>query len=203
MAPEAKKRITRRQFLTTGLRDGCLMGLGGVLVYSATRSRADGYVWQLDPDLCIGCGNCQTRCVLKPSAVKCVHAFAMCGYCEICYGYFNQNYVEVDTAAENQLCPTNAIIRSFPEKPYYEYQINEPLCIGCAKCVLGCRRFGNGSLFLQAKHDRCLNCNECAIAISCPGKAWKRVPRGSPYLLPKKCPTTQASKDQQGKDRKG
>ena len=45
-----------------------------------------------------------------------------------------------------------------------EYIIDEELCIGCAKCVKGCAAFGNGSLHLQVRHDRCLNCNECTIA---------------------------------------
>ncbi|MHC4761400.1 MAG: hypothetical protein ACYS9H_08680 [Planctomycetota bacterium] len=36
----------------------------------------------------MGCGNCATHCVLNESAVKCVHAYAMCGYCDLCTGYF-------------------------------------------------------------------------------------------------------------------
>ena len=32
-------------------------------------------------------------------------------------------------------------------------------------------------------HDRCLNCNECSIAVACPSRAFVRVPAGSPYLL--------------------
>ena len=87
------------------------------------------------------------------------------------------------TAAENQLCPTAAIKRTFVEDPYYEYTIDEKLCIGCAKCVEGCNRFGNGSLFLQIRHDRCVHCNECAIARTCPGDAFRRVPSNQPYLL--------------------
>ena len=75
--------------------------------------------------------------------------------------------------AENQLCPTAAIKRTYVEDPYYQYTIDEQLCIGCAKCVEGCNRFGNGSLFLQIRHDRCLNCNECAI---CPHLPRRRLP---------------------------
>src|SRR6185436_15728344 len=78
--------------------------------------------------------------------------------------------------AENQLCPTAAIKRTYVEDPYYEYTIDEQLCIGCAKCVEGCNRFGNGSLFLQIRHDRCVNCNECSIARVCPGDAFRRQP---------------------------
>ena len=50
---------------------------------------------------------------------------------------------------------------------YFEYTIDEGLCIACGKCVVGCRLM-NGSLFLQVRHDRCLNCNECSIAVACP-----------------------------------
>ena len=78
---------------------------------------------------------------------------------------------------------TGAIERNFIEDPYYEYNIIEELCIGCAKCVEGCRVFGNGSLFLQIRHDRCMNCNECAIAVACPAEAIKRVPPDKPYIL--------------------
>jgi electron transport complex protein RnfB len=89
----------------------------------------------------------------------------------------------LNTGAENCLCPTAAIKRTFVEDPYYEYSIDEKLCIGCAKCVEGCNRFGNGSLFLQVRHDRCVNCNECSIAQVCPGDAFRRVPASHPYLL--------------------
>ena len=82
----------------------------------------------------------------------------------------------MNTGAENCLCPTAAIRRSYVEDPYFEYTIDEQLCIGCAKCVEGCNRFGNGSLFLQVRHDRCVNCNECAISKVCAGDAFRRVP---------------------------
>ena len=98
--------------------------------------------------------------------------------------------VELDTGAENQLCPTGAIQRTFVEDPYYEYKIDEKMCIGCAKCVEGCNRFGNGSLFLQIRHDRCVNCNECAIAAACPSGAYVRVPADTPYLLKDKLSKT-------------
>ena len=61
--------------------------------------------------------------------------------------------------------------------------IDEQLCIGCAKCVEGCNRFGNGSLYLQVRHDACVNCNVCAISRTCPGDAFVRVPSSNPYLL--------------------
>ncbi|MFW6125227.1 MAG: 4Fe-4S binding protein [Pirellulales bacterium] len=141
------------------------------------------WVWQLDPNKCIACGNCATYCVLDESAAKCVHSFPMCGYCKLCTGFFEPDPMNLDAGAENQLCPTGAIIRKFVEDPYFEYHIDEQLCIGCGKCVKGCSTFGNGSLYLQVLHDRCVNCNECAIGVACPSDAFRRVPADRPYLL--------------------
>jgi len=149
----------------------------------ANRSQAKTWVWQIDPDKCVRCGNCATQCVLSPSAVKCVQSYAICGYCDLCTGYFVPEPNALTTAAENQVCPTAAIQRRFIEDPYYEYSIDENLCIGCAKCVEGCTRFGNGSFYLQIRHDRCVNCNECSIARTCPSDAFLRVPAEQPYLL--------------------
>jgi electron transport complex protein RnfB len=110
----------------------------------------------------------------------------MCGYCDICTGYFDVNYTELDTAAENQLCPTGAVVRKFIEEKagqrFYEYTIDEATCIGCGKCVKGCALM-NGSLYLQVLQDRCVHCNECAIAKVCPTQAFVRVPAERPYLL--------------------
>ncbi|MCG8509921.1 MAG: hypothetical protein MI741_11905, partial [Rhodospirillales bacterium] len=129
------------------------------------------------------CGKCATECVLEVSAVKCVHTYAMCGYCDLCTGYFEPQPNELNTGAENQLCPLGAIKRSFIEDPYFEYTIDEEACVGCAKCVAGCTAFGNGSLHLQIRHDRCVNCNECAIAVKCPAQAIKRVQADEPSLM--------------------
>jgi len=143
-------------------------------------------IWQLDPNRCIACGRCQTNCVLDLSAVKAVNCFALCGYCDNCTGYFPTKDYVLDTGAENQLCPTGAIARKYIEKqggvPYFEYTIDESLCIACGKCVVGCRLM-NGSLYLQVRHDRCLNCNECSIAVACPAEAFRRVLVDSPRLL--------------------
>ena len=179
------EKINRRKFLKDGLWGACLTGLAVIAGAFASKKNNDEKVWQLDPDKCIACGNCATYCVLEESAVKCVHAYAICGYCELCTGFFEPEPKALDTGAENQLCPTGAIKRSFVEDPYYEYTIDEPLCIGCGKCVKGCNAFGNGSLFLQVRHDRCLNCNECSIAAACPSQAYKRVSADEPYLIKK------------------
>jgi len=178
-----EKQIDRRRFLGNAARAGGAISLGGAAVaLAAVKGRAAKTVWQLDPDKCIACGNCATYCVLDTSAVKCMHDFAMCGYCDLCTGYFEPEPNSLGSGAENQLCPTGAIIRTFIEDPYYEYTIDEDLCIGCGKCVKGCSAFGNGSLYLQVSHDLCVNCNECSIAVACPSEAFRRVPADDPYL---------------------
>jgi Na+-translocating ferredoxin:NAD+ oxidoreductase subunit B len=201
---------TRREFISTIVRGGILAGLtfltGGLLFRTGkegqcgfnfacgTCSRSGScslpeavmnrqYVWQLDPAKCIQCGQCATNCVLTPSAVKCTHVYAMCGYCDLCGGYFKPGTTTLNTGAENQLCPTNALKRKFIEEPFFEYTIDETLCIGCGKCMKGCSAFGNGSLQLQVRHDRCVNCNQCSIARNCPSEAFRRVPVNDPYLL--------------------
>lgn len=176
-------KLSRREFLFGAARGGAVLAVGGLAASVVSQASASDTVWQLDPDKCVQCGNCATNCVLNPSAVKCVHAYDICGYCDLCGGYFDPDAPELDTGAENQLCPVGAIRRTYVEDPYYEYSIDESLCVGCGKCVKGCGAFGNGSLYLQVRHDRCLNCNECSIAKACPADAFRRVPADSPYLL--------------------
>lgn len=174
---------SRRQFIKEILRYSVGLSLVGVAGLSLRNSKAQGYVWQIDPFKCTACGRCETHCVLKPSAVKCFHAYALCGFCDLCGGYLKPGSTERNTAAENMLCPTAAIERRYIEAPYYAYHINEDLCIGCGKCVKGCTSFGNGSLHLQIQHELCDNCNECAIARVCPSDAILRVPANDPYLI--------------------
>jgi electron transport complex protein RnfB len=181
---DPKNQVNRRQFVNDTLRISGAIGVTGFAAFLAGRRGELGKtVWQIDPSKCIACGNCATHCVLDESAVKCVHSFAMCGYCELCTGYFEPNPNGLNSAAENQLCPTGAIARRLIEDPYFEYTIDEPLCIGCGKCVKGCTTFGNGSLQLQVRHDRCQNCNICQIAAACPSQAFVRVPASDPYLF--------------------
>jgi Na+-translocating ferredoxin:NAD+ oxidoreductase subunit B len=181
--PVPQTPVTRRQFFRNGTRLALMTGLGALGGVIVNRTQAKAWVWQINPDKCVWCGNCAKECVLNPSAVKCVQSYAICGYCDLCTGYFVPEPNALTTAAENQVCPTAAIQRRFIEDPYYEYSIDENLCIGCAKCVEGCTRFGNGSFYLQIRHDRCVNCNECSIARTCPGDAFLRVPADQPYLL--------------------
>jgi electron transport complex protein RnfB len=179
----------RRKFMQMAARGLILGGIAvvtGKLLLPARQpftTKTAPMVWQLDPAKCIQCGRCATACVKTPSAVKCTHAYSMCGYCNLCSGYFKPGTKTLDTGGEKQLCPTSAIKRTFVEDPFYEYTIDEALCIGCAKCVKGCGAFGNGSLQLQVRHHLCDNCNDCAIARQCPAEAFSRVPLTDPYLL--------------------
>ena len=179
---EENQTKSRREFIADAVRGAGLLAAGGVLGSLVARSEAQT-VWQIDPDRCVQCGKCAINCVLSPSAVKVVHEYAMCGYCELCFGYYVDQRADDTEAAENQRCPTNAIKRTYVEDPYYQYVIDEEKCIGCGVCVKGCRTFGNSSLILQIRHDRCVNCNECAIAAKCPAEAIRRVPADEPYLL--------------------
>jgi electron transport complex protein RnfB len=144
-----------------------------------------GTRWQIDPFKCTQCGYCATKCVKTPSAVKCVHDLNLCHYCRICMGYLEPKAQEGEpnSGAELELCPTGAITRRFTKVyPYFEYKINEDLCIACAKCVKGCTAFGQASFYLQILPSLCVNCNQCAIAQACPSQAILRVPDARPYL---------------------
>jgi len=177
------KIINRREFVKKGLGTAAGVSLAGVAGVLSFNSTTEELVWQLDPSICVQCEKCSTSCVLHESAVKCVHSYSMCGYCDLCSGYLQPGAKSRDTGAESQLCPTGALKRTYVEDPYFEYVIDEELCIGCAKCVKGCGSFGNGSLYLQVKHDRCVNCNVCSISRVCSSQAFTRVPASKPYIL--------------------
>ena len=182
MADKKGKPVNRREFIQKGLHTLAGVSVGSIAFVLGSNASSE-YVWQLDPDVCIQCDKCSTNCVLPQSAVKVVHSSLMCGYCDLCSGYLVPGAKSRDTGAENRMCPTGAIERKFIEDPYFEYNINEELCIGCGKCAKGCGDFGNGSLYLQVRHDRCVNCNECSIARACPSQAFRRVPANKPYIL--------------------
>ena len=174
--------VSRRDFLSTAVRGAGLLAAGGVVGAVAAQSHGNT-VWQIDPFKCVQCSKCATECVLGPSAVKCLNVFPMCGYCKLCTGYFDPEPSALNEGAENQICPTGALLRKWVEDQYYEYQIDPALCIGCAKCVKGCLQYGNGSLFLQIDQQRCVKCNRCAVAAVCPSQAISRVPASKPYIL--------------------
>lgn len=186
LPPPDSAKMTRRDALSAGVRGAALLGLGGLIGGLAGHSQAQETVWQIDPNLCTNCGKCATECVLAVSAVRCVHAFASCGYCLICSGYQADTYFEVGNAAENCMCPTDAIKRVLvPEDPHgdgYQYHVEAEKCIACARCTKGCDQYGNGSLYLQVDHSKCVDCNICRISLHCPAEAFKRVSRAVPYL---------------------
>jgi Na+-translocating ferredoxin:NAD+ oxidoreductase subunit B len=182
MSEGKNKYQSRRDFVRKAGRIAVIAPFAIIPLALSKKISVSGYVWQIDPFKCTQCGQCKTNCVLTPSASKCVHAFQMCGYCDLCGGFLRQGVKTISTGAENQLCPTGAITRKFVEEPYFEYTINEDLCDGCAKCVKGCGDFGNGSLYMQIRHNVCVNCNDCSIARTCPSDAIIRVPALTPYI---------------------
>ncbi|MEI7595630.1 MAG: 4Fe-4S binding protein [Bacteroidota bacterium] len=180
---ENKSRLSRREFFRKGMQYAIFASVGGITAGLLSKIITGKTVWQIDTKKCTQCGRCASACIKKPSAVKCFHAYDLCGYCDLCGGYFRPGVINLTTAAENQLCPTSAINRKFIEEPFFEYDIDNELCIGCGKCVKGCGAFGNGSLQLQIDHSVCENCNECAIARECPANAISRIDSNAPYLM--------------------
>lgn len=176
--------MARRRFLhllSSTVAGGTILAVSGALAKKVMGEETA--LWQIDPAKCTQCGRCETHCVLAVSAVKCFHANKVCGYCDLCGGYYRSNVKDLNTAAENMQCPTGAIQRQFVEDPYFEYTINEDLCNGCGKCVKGCGSFGNGSLYLQINRELCKDCNECKIATVCASNAITRVPHAMAYKL--------------------
>lgn len=181
---------TRRDFIKQTAGGVSLAAIGLTVGWTGKDAVDQPYVWQIDPSRCRNCiddtpqtcDKCMDRCVLSPSAVRVVHAYAACGYCRLCTGFFTTDAPRLDEAAENQLCPVNAIKRTFVGDPYFEYTIDEDACIGCGRCAKGCAQYGNGSLYMQIRHERCVDCNKCAIAEHCPNDAVKRVPADAAYI---------------------
>ena len=199
------EQTTRREMLGQTIRVAGLLGLGGTAAYLTNKAgRAD--VWQIDPTRCLDsklgvtnvevCQNCATSCVLPLSAVRAVNDFAKCGRCYICPGYYDiMSEVDDEGLPSQKLCPRDAIERKpigeiDPDDPannFYEYIINDDLCNGCGKCVMGCKEpAGLGSICLEVRHDLCLDCNRCSIAANCPEQAYFRGPAGTAVALREK-----------------
>jgi electron transport complex protein RnfB len=184
---------TRRDVLSHVARGAGLLAIGGTGFYLAQRAGAAG-VWQIDPGKCINirlgatgvpaCEHCATTCVLPLSAVRAVNDYSLCGRCCICPAYFDvTSEVGPDGLPSRKLCPRDAIIRKpigdvDPDDPlnnFYEYVIDEPNCNGCGKCVMACKEpAGLGSIRIEIRHDLCVTCNRCSIAIACPDDAIQR-----------------------------
>lgn len=186
------EKSTRRRFIDSSFRILGFAGLGGAAGV-LTRRAAGSSVYQVDPVKCTACDLCRTSCVLSLSAVKAVNDFDKCGYCMLCPAYFDVTSMpdEKGTPA-GKVCPQDALKRRIvgkvdtedPNNNFYEYFIDETRCDGCGKCVKACKPpAGNGSLRLEIRYARCVECNECAILIACPDRAIVRVP--VPGLAPK------------------
>ena len=140
------------------------------------------FAWQIDPEKCLYCGLCETRCVRKPSAAKALNDQKKCSNCVVCYGHISDSKIDsdkIDTEGE-RVCPYDAVERenfSGGVDGMYLYSNNPKKCVGCAKCVKRCNEHGTKSMFLVIRPDLCLGCNECAIAVACPHDAIERIPR--------------------------
>jgi electron transport complex protein RnfB len=175
---------TRRQFLDRSGRVLGFLTIGGAAGLLVKRAAANS-VYQVDPNKCTSCDLCRTSCVLSLSAVKAVNDFAKCGYCMLCPAYMDVTSMpDKRGIPTGRICPQDALKRRVvgvedkddPNNNYYEYAIDEARCDGCGKCVKACLPpAGNGSLRLEIRYDRCVECNECAIQIACPDYAIVRL----------------------------
>ncbi len=184
---------TRRDVLGHAVRGVALLGLGGLAGHLGLRSAREG-AWRIRFDKCVNsrlgalgvdvCDKCATSCVLGLSAVRAVNDHSKCGRCYVCPAYFDvKSAIGADGLPSQKLCPRDAIERKAigwidPEDPannFYEYIIDEQLCNGCGKCVMGCKEpAGLSSISLEVRHDLCLDCNRCTIAQDCPDDAYER-----------------------------
>ena len=85
-AAEPARDEARRGFLRKALAGVAGLSVASVAAAALRRSDRTATVWQIDPQKCTQCGLCATECVLTPSAVKCVHAYELCWYCDLCGG---------------------------------------------------------------------------------------------------------------------
>ncbi len=178
------EKSTRRQFIDRSCRIAGFTILGGAAALLAKRASGN-VVFQVDPARCTSCDLCRTSCVLSLSAVKAVNDFSKCGYCMLCPAYFDvTSQPDEKGIPAGKVCPQDALKRRVvgkedledPNNNYYEYMIDETRCDGCGKCVKACKPpAGNGSLLLEIRYARCVECNECSIQIACPERAVVRV----------------------------
>jgi len=190
----SEQPTTRREFLGLTARVAGVATIGAVAAGLTLRADADK-VWTVRVKTCDGClelnrdpdglSRCATECVLKKSAVKAVNNFDECGYCRTCPGYHDVNSPkDAEGLPAGRVCPYDAITRTpvgvidpnDPLNQFAEYTIDETKCTGCGKCVIGCEPpMGLGSIKLEVRHNLCVDCNQCAIAVACPVDAFERT----------------------------
>ena len=171
--------MDRRTFLKWTGRGAAVVALGTVGVRAGRAAGIDRPIWQIDPDKCIRCGKCETACVRKPSAVKCLNDLELCANCFACHGHVHTSKNKIcDPENDAKVCRGDAVIRTRIGRSQRNiYTINHDLCVGCGDCVERCTTIGMQSMFLSILPTLCLGCNECAIAKVCPGNAIIRIPR--------------------------
>jgi electron transport complex protein RnfB len=195
------EKSTRREFLDRSARVAGLVTLAGAAGLLARRASANA-VYQVDPFKCTSFDLCRTACVLSLSAVKAVNDFDKCGYCMLCPAYMDVlSRPDEKGIPTGKVCPQDALKRRVvgrvdtddPNNNYYEYVVDEARCDGCGKCVKACLPpAGNGSLRLEIRYERCVECNECAIQMVCPDRAIVLVP------VPGMAPTSAGAEGKHG-----
>ena len=185
--------MNRREMIGHTARGTAFLGLAGMTGFLSLKAHKT-YAWEIDTSLCINsklgalgvdvCDLCASECVVALSAVRAVNEFSKCGRCYICPAYFKiTSAVGPDGLPSEKVCPRDAIKREAigwvdPDDPannFYEYTIDEEKCNGCGRCIMECKEpAGLGSICLEVRHDDCLNCNRCSIAIACPEEAYER-----------------------------
>ncbi len=182
-----KKNWNRRSFLRKAGQATCAAALGGIAyrvlgghANEETAGPKSRWVWQIDPQKCTNCGECEFLCVRKPSAVKAVNDQKKCSYCVVCYGHISDKSIASDKIMSEgiRICEYDAVTRknySGGKDGYFIYDIDHDLCTGCGKCAKACNDKGTQSMFLIIRPDLCLNCNSCNIALKCPDNAIERL----------------------------
>jgi electron transport complex protein RnfB len=112
--------MDRKKFINNSGRLVLLGGLAyltGSIIYQRKVSASGKYVWQIDPFKCTQCGRCATECVKDLSAVKCVHAYSLCGYCDLCGGYFKPNTHKLNTGLKASFAlPVHSTVNSLKSR---------------------------------------------------------------------------------------